>query len=428
MSMFDNVAVLSSEMGESMRKNRGGTSCGKTVKRICKGIAVTCLAVFVLVLYLFPAIMYWDYRGLEINKKNNPFQHLSSSKCLPGKRTDVHIAYITDSNYLYPTQVAVYSAIKNKCPDNVYHFHILTDDVPQQVAEEAFKPFAQKDVDFDIVPQVKTLDIEFSDFLEHISSAAMLKFTIAEALPKVDRVIYMDSDTLVVKDLAELFNQDLDGYILGAVSDIATMAQPGYLATIGYREKDYFNSGMLLLDLNKMRQAKVGQNLNEYVLRNQNLIFIDQDAYNVVLRKKIKKLPYKYNCMTTLHFERYKSVSFWKYLAHRMTSERILSSNFLALYKDELPLFYRNLFRDVVVFHYFGFSKPWRGKVKKESFQVFYDLWHKYSEDLANEYGIKRGTISNVGKKRTFLPDIQNKNMAPLKQGKKNTVIGEKKR
>ncbi len=375
--------------------------------------------VFLTVLILagaFFGLAYWDYRGLQITKEINAFERVSSSSCLFKKKTEVNIAYITDANYLYPTQVAVYSAIKNKCPNNIYHFYILTDNVPMDQAQKAFAPMARKDVIFKIVPQQKVLDIEFSDFLEHISSAAMLKFMIAEALPEVNRVIYMDSDTVVVKDLADLFNQDLEGNIVGAVTDIATMAQPGYLATIGYRESQYFNAGMFLLDLQQMRNRGIGAHLNEYVRNNPNLVFIDQDAYNVVLRKKIKKLSYNYNCMASMFFEKNKKVSFVNYLRHRVLGRSILKSQFLKLYKDELPLFYRNVFKDVVMFHYFGFSKPWRGKVKKESYQMYYAIWNGYSEGLAKEHGIKRAAISNIGKKRDAMgPDFIPGNPPPVK-------------
>ena len=354
--------------------------------------------VLFLVALLF-GVLYWDYCGLNIHDHNRLFDKVSSSNCVLHKKTDVHIAYITDSNYLYPTQVAAYSAIKNKCPNSVYHFHILTDGVPKEKAEVAFKPLARADVDFEIVPQIKTVNMEFSDFLQHISSAAMLKFNIAEALPHVDRVIYMDSDTVVMKDLSELFNQELGDNIMGAVADIATMAQPGYLATIGYKEKDYYNAGMFLLDLNKMRQKNVGMQLNEYVKHNPNLVFIDQDAYNVVLRKKIKKLPYKYNCMATMHFERYKKITFGSYLKQRFLGKKVIRSNFVKLYPDDLPLLYRNIFNDVVMFHYFGFSKPWRGAAKKEPYRSFYDIWRRYAEMLEHEHQIKPANVSSIGKK-----------------------------
>ena len=349
---------------------------------------------------LFLGILYWDYQGMFITKGNNAFERITSTNCFLKKKTDVHIAYITDANYLYPTQVSVYSAIQNKCPNSTYHFYILTDNVSLQQARDAFKKMEQEDVKFRIVPQQKVLDIEFSDFLEHISSAAMLKFMLAEALSDVNRVIYIDSDTVVVKDLSELFNQDLEGNIAGGVPDIGTVAQPGYLATIGYREKYYYNAGMFLLDLFQMRKKDIGHQLNEFVRHNPNIIFIDQDAYNIILRKKIKKLSYNYNCMASMYFDKYKDLSFKNYLRYRLLGKKTLKSKFIKLYAKELPLLYRNLFKDVVIFHYFGFTKPWRGKMKKEIFLLYYDIWNKYADGLEKELGIKRAFVSNVGKKR----------------------------
>ena len=388
----------------------------KKKKSLWKRLIFLFLGGLVFLFVLTMGLLYWDYKGLDINEDNNVFDKLTTSSCLFQEKTDVHIVYITDANYLYPTQVAAYSAIQNKCPNSVYHFHILTDGINPQKAELAFKPLEREDVDFEVVPQIKVLDMEFSDFLQHISSAAMLKFMIADALPHVKRVIYMDSDTVVVKDLSKLYNQNLGDNLMAAVSDIAAIAQPGYLATIGFREKNYYNAGMLLLDLEQMRKKHVGSQLNEYVRRNPNLVFIDQDAYNVVLRKKIKKLPYIFNCMATMHFERYKKVTFNKYLQQRFFGKQTMRSNFLKLYSDELPLFYRNLFKDVVVFHYFGFSKPWRGVVKKEPFRVFYNVWYKYANALEKEHGIKRAMVSNRAKKK----DVSKSNKHTLEAMKRD--------
>ena len=237
----------------------------------------------------------------------------------------------------------------------------MTDGIDPEKAAAAFRPLENETAHFKIIPQERAISAEFSDYLAHISPSAMMKFIIPNALPNLDRVIYMDSDTLVTKDLQQLFSTDLESNIAGAVADLGLMAQGPYLAALGYKENVYYNSGVLLLDLKKMREKDIPQKLNDYA-KNSRLIFIDQDAYNIVLRKHIKTLPYIYNCMGIMYFTKSPKVSFPNYLKKRLTNQPLKRNAFIPLYKEDMPFFYRNVFKDTTIIHYFGFTKPWKSK------------------------------------------------------------------
>ncbi|MBQ3785507.1 MAG: glycosyltransferase family 8 protein [Alphaproteobacteria bacterium] len=364
----------------------------KKKHRVLKIITLV-LGTLLLLSGLLFGLVCWDFWGYHVSPENNIFDRIKSSSCWKTKAQDVHIAYITDENYIYPTQVSVYSAIKNKCPKSTYYFHIITDNVQEEKVKQAFEPFAREDVHFNIVPQTEVLDIEFSEYLPHLSSAALLKLMIPVALPDVPRVIYLDSDTLVMKDLQDLYNTELGDNILAGVRDVAVSMQRSYFSRIGYKGKNYINAGMLLLDLNKMREQNLSDQLNQYVTKSPFVLYIEQDAYNVILQNQIKLLHYEYNCMPGVHFTSRATVSFKDYLRHRFLGENTIDSTFIKLYKSEFPLFYRNMFDDVVVFHYFGFAKPWRGPVMSPQVQLFFGLWNKYANNLAKEFGIKKTEV-----------------------------------
>ena len=175
-------------------------------------------------------IFYWDYTGLKISPENNLFAQITPSDCSNLETRDVHIAYVTDANYLYPTQVSLYSAIQNKCPQSIYHFHIATDNVDLKQAESYFRPFEKSDVNIEIVQMNGAYKRKFPKFLKHISATAIVKVSLPEALPEVDKLIYLDSDTLVTKDLQELYTTELEEpFIAGAVEDIGVVSQKEYL-------------------------------------------------------------------------------------------------------------------------------------------------------------------------------------------------------
>ena len=88
--------------------------------------------------------------------------------------------------------------------------------------------------------------------------SALLKFKISEILANYDKIIYLDGDILVQKDLTELYNIDIDGYYVAAVDDTGKI----------YHKKDvyakypnYFNSGVMLLNLKKCREDNISSKL-----------------------------------------------------------------------------------------------------------------------------------------------------------------------
>ncbi|MBV9481331.1 MAG: glycosyltransferase family 8 protein [Acidobacteria bacterium] len=110
----------------------------------------------------------------------------------------------------------------------------------------------------------------------------------------VDRVLYLDSDIVVIGDVAPLWNLDLQGALLGAV-DI-----PGSdrgVTSLGLRPEDgYFNSGVLLIDLKQWRQSRALDTLLRYVEAHADLLLdVDQDALNACFSARTKRLDYKWN-------------------------------------------------------------------------------------------------------------------------------------
>jgi lipopolysaccharide biosynthesis glycosyltransferase len=123
---------------------------------------------------------------------------------------------------------------------------------------------------------------------------------------EVERVLYLDADMLVLDDLESLWSLDLEGRVAGAVADVplrcardgtdsrwerpATSGDPAVAGVLDYcrrqlprvpRVADYFNSGMLLIDLPRWRAERISERALEYLARNPQSPFGDQDALNV---------------------------------------------------------------------------------------------------------------------------------------------------
>ncbi|MBQ3039435.1 MAG: glycosyltransferase family 8 protein [Alphaproteobacteria bacterium] len=114
----------------------------------------------------------------------------------------------------------------------------------------------------------------------------------------IDKILYMDSDTLVQTDMRELFDIDISQYALGAVRDMAPTEDPDSYAgkyvrkfKEQYLKNDlYVNSGVLLINLKKMLEFEQDLTNVKIALR-----YPDQDIINVALDGKILELPLRYN-------------------------------------------------------------------------------------------------------------------------------------
>lgn len=119
-----------------------------------------------------------------------------------------------------------------------------------------------------------------------------------QIFPDVKKLLYLDSDTLILNDLSELYNTDISKYTIGAVPDMAPhedLNNPNGIYVADFAKKHlkngpYFNSGVLLI--NTKEQTK-----NIELLKNikAELKYPDQDILNIALQGKIKPLDLKYN-------------------------------------------------------------------------------------------------------------------------------------
>lgn len=123
--------------------------------------------------------------------------------------------------------------------------------------------------------------------INHISKAAYIRLLIPDLKPDIDKAIYLDVDIVFNTDIAELFNQDLKDYIIGAVygdSDEYYYYDILTKKTLGIDIKHhYFNSGVLLIDCKKWRENNITQKLNEtYDRYNSRMMHHDQDLLNIL--------------------------------------------------------------------------------------------------------------------------------------------------
>jgi lipopolysaccharide biosynthesis glycosyltransferase len=120
-------------------------------------------------------------------------------------------------------------------------------------------------------------------------------------LLNVSRLIYLDSDVLVFRDLSQLFDVELSrGKVLAAVPDSETLSLADDAPTIADainlpREGAYFNCGVMLMNLDELRKQRFFERAVEFLNRKSAYRFWDQSAINFLLHGQIDELPEYWN-------------------------------------------------------------------------------------------------------------------------------------
>ena len=122
---------------------------------------------------------------------------------------------------------------------------------------------------------------------------------IARLFPQYDKGIYVDSDTILLDDIGQLYDVDLGESAIAARVDPKVAMVPEF---VGYVEKaldipakDYVNSGVILMDLKKLRKLHYITRMTDLIKKDADLVAPDQDYLNVILKGKIKKLDKCWN-------------------------------------------------------------------------------------------------------------------------------------
>ncbi|MFP6209206.1 glycosyltransferase family 8 protein [Helicobacter pylori] len=186
---------------------------------------------------------------------------------------------------------------------------------------QAVKSDHYQNIDPIIANNIEELFTKLSDFSQkRFSKMIMCRFFFASLFPQYDKMIMFDVDTLFVDDMSESFFIPLETHYFGAVREKDLIAinrnsakdlyelRQMHAKSIGVAEafpnleeaqilfENYFNAGFLVLNLKLWREENLeNQLIGFFLLKNEKLLFPEQDALCFVCRSRILELPYSYN-------------------------------------------------------------------------------------------------------------------------------------
>lgn len=268
------------------------------------------------------------------------------------------VCFITDENYAVPTMAAIKSLIdtqKEKMSIYVLSTGTFKDGV------DCFKLLSTKNADIEVIEFERNPYEDIDTKHAHVSKAALLKFLLPNIFKDLDKILYLDSDILVLDDISDLYNIELADKYAAVVSDMAAVIDNSNHTKLGL--KTYFNSGVMLLNLSKMREENLTDKLIENKKNENNHSYMDQDVLNKTFNENVLFVSPNFNLMKAnlrgeKHSFKYKQIA-----------------NFYHVSLEQV----RNVLTSPAILHMTNKLKPWNNINAMD-----FELWFKYFNKVPN--------------------------------------------
>ena len=182
----------------------------------------------------------------------------------------------------------------------------------------------------------------------HFSKETYYRLVLPELLPNYDKVLYLDSDMIAMDDVAKIYDENIDGYLLAACHDADTAGlYNGYEKDKKeYTDKvlklkepyQYFQAGVLLLNLEEFRKRYTTKQILDFAV-SEKWQLLDQDILNKLCEGAVKYIDMSWNVMVDFAGVRINQI--------------------IALAPRWLNEMYHEARKDPKIIHYAGPQKPW---------------------------------------------------------------------
>ncbi len=229
----------------------------------------------------------------------------------------IPVAICPDNNYFVHALALALSILDNSNSDNFYKFYFCYRGIKNKNLK-IIKNNIEKYTNASVYFIDFTKETEKFVTVSYVNSKSMFDRIFLCDVVQEDKIIYLDCDMICVGDLSELFAQNIENKYLGVVRDrwveeFAKNKSVQYIETLPKLEQyknwnyfitdflklkkitNYFNSGMLLMNLRKIREDKIKEKLITFILENQPTPMPDQDAFNHICKDCIQYLSPRFN-------------------------------------------------------------------------------------------------------------------------------------
>ena len=214
----------------------------------------------------------------------------------------IPIFYACDTNYLPYLSVSIASLKEHTNNKFLYRIYILH----SKIKEEDQKPILSLSDNYFIIEfvnvneKLKSVNNQLQ-IRDYYTASTYYRMFIADMFKEYDKALYLDSDTVILDDVAKLYFKKLKDNYVGAITDKVVSSNEVFQRytkeVLGIKAKRYFNAGILLMNLSKFRQDNFYEKFIELLRKYKFVVAQDQDYLNVICKDKVKYISYRWNTM-----------------------------------------------------------------------------------------------------------------------------------
>lgn len=207
------------------------------------------------------------------------------------------VMYTCDNNYVWLMGISTISLFENNKGTDDLKVYLLGDEISKENKEELKKIGDKYNREVEVI-DVPKLNIPSSLVSVRWPLSAFIRLFSGVILPAdVDRILYLDCDTIITGDISELDMIKFNGNIAMGVKDCISGT---YKENVGLdKNSPYINAGVILFDMNALRKVDINEKIEAYMNKYVKLInYADQDILNGMFKGLIGELKPKFDVMT----------------------------------------------------------------------------------------------------------------------------------
>ncbi|MBR3254762.1 MAG: glycosyltransferase family 8 protein [Clostridia bacterium] len=256
----------------------------------------------------------------------------------------MNILYTLNDKFVPQVAAGICSVCENNKEVENITFYLISKEITNENKNKLInfsKKYGRETIIIELGDIKNYFDFEFDT--TGWNSIVLARLVLDKLLPKeINKVLYLDGDTIVRGSIEELWNINLSNHVLAA--SIEPTVDKIRKEKLGLKGYPYYNAGVLLINLEKWRNEKIGKKILDFYKKNDGKLFAnDQDAINGALKDNIYTLLPKYNFYNIFYQYPYK---------------------FLNKLMEDVKYFDYNQFQQCVknpiIIHYLGEERPWR--------------------------------------------------------------------
>ncbi len=212
----------------------------------------------------------------------------------------IPIVFAVDDNYAPFLAVTVKSILNTSKSDSYFKFYVLNTGISKPYIDKLSEFNTEKsDIEFiDVAKRMHELGAAIH-LRDYYTQAIYYRIFIPELFPQYDKILYLDSDIVLIDDVANLYNIDLGDNIIGAIPEEVMTAVEVFgeysEKVIGVPRGEYFNSGLLLINCKKYKEEDIEGRFIKMMQKVKFEVAPDQDYLNVLCHGKVKLLELGWN-------------------------------------------------------------------------------------------------------------------------------------